>query len=197
MEYSTLQSKLILPEYGRNIQSMVEYACTIQDKAEREACVKGIMRAMMNLFPYLKNEESRHTLYDHMAVMSGFRLDIDYPYGEPKMEELVFHPNPLPYNTDQQVRMRQYGKNVETMVAYTMSEQDPDKRKFLTNVLANRMKYLYLVHNKDQVENERIIEDIHILSNGALTCDFPEFHLAHAWQLLGKDKRQQQWKKKN
>lgn len=196
MEYSTLQGKLIMPEYGRNIQHMVEHACTIEDEAERERCVRGIIRAMQNLFPYLKTDEGRHTIYDHLAVMSDFRLQIDYPYGEPHVDELAYHPDHLGYNTDAPVRLRHYGKLVEDMIAKAIEESDEQKQHFLINRIANRMKYTYLTFNKDQVDPERIKSDLELLSGGRLSCDFEGFHLLHGWQLLGSESKRKPWFKK-
>ncbi len=190
MDYPTLQGKLLMRDYGRNVQRMVEYAITIQDPEQREQCVATIIRTMQSLFPYLRQEESKHVVYDHLAVMSGFRLDINWPFGMPHPEELHLQPDKLPYNTTP-IRMRQYGRIIQTMVKQAVEETDIERRQYLICRLANKLKQQYLLWNKDQVERERIIEDIHILSNGQLSCDFEGFNLLHAWQLVPKDQKNQ------
>ena len=186
MDYPTLQGKLLLRDYGRNVQHMVEYALTIEDRDEREKCVAGIIQTMQSLFPYLRQEESRHVVYDHLAVMSDFQLDIDWPYGKPHPEELHLQPDRLTYNTTP-VRMRHYGRIIQDMVTEAVAEPDIERKQYLICRLANKLKQQYLVWNKDQVEPERIIYDIELLSNGQLSCDFEGFELKHGWQLVPKD----------
>ena len=186
MDYPTLQGKLLMRDYGRNVQHMVEYALTIRDRAERERCVAGIIRTMQSLFPYLRQEESRHVVYDHLAIMSGFQLDIDWPYGMPHPEELHLRPERLPYNTTP-VKMRHYGRIIQNMVDEAVAETDIERKQYLICRLANKLKQQYLAWNKDQVESERIIYDIELLSGGQLNCDFEGFELKHAWQLVPKD----------
>lgn len=188
MEYSTLQGKLLMRDYGRNVQHMVEYAVSIPDREEREKCVKSIITTMQNFFPYLRQPESLHVVYDHLAIMSDFKLDIDWPFGMPHPEELHLEPERLPYHTSP-VRMRHYGRIIDEMVQQAVLEEDEGKRHELTNRLANKLKQQYLIWNKDQVEPERIVEDIRLLSDGKLDCRFEGFELKHAWQLVPRDKR--------
>lgn len=167
--------KLIMPEYGRNVQRMVEHALTITDREERNRCVRTIMQTMENLFPYLKTEEARHKMYDHLAIMSQFRLDIDYPFDRPTPEELLYKPEKLPYNTVSPLRYRHYGRIVQKMIQEAVRETDRDKQKFLILRIAQRMRQNYLVWNKDQADEQHIKADIYNLSNGQLDCNFPEF----------------------
>lgn len=196
MEYSTLQGKIIIPEYGRNVQSMVEYALTLTDKQERERCVEAIMQTMCNLFPYLRDEAQRHKMYDHLAIMSGFRLDIDFPYDRPEPDEMRYHPEHLPYN-ETPVKMRQYGRIVELMIASAIEEQDLSRKHELIVRIANRMKRNYLIWNKDDVEDESIVADIKRLSDDKLSCDFPEFAIAKKKTLLGQQETQKKEQKKS
>lgn len=189
MDYPTLQGKLLMRDYGRNVQHMVEYALTIDDRAERERCVARIIATMQSLFPYLRNEESKHVVYDHLAIMSDFRLEIDWPYGKPHPEELHLRPERLLYSTTP-VRMRHYGRIIDKMVQEAVAETDTERQHYLINRLANKLKQQYLIWNKDQVEPERIIDDIGLLSGGRLSCDFDGFELKHGWQLKPKEKKQ-------
>lgn len=166
---------LVMPEYGRNVQRMVEYALTIENKEERTRCVNAIMHTMENLFPYLKNEESRHKMYDHLALMSGFRLDIDSPYDYPSPEELRYSPDHLPYNTTRPLRFRHYGRILESMIAEAIAEQNVERKKIQTLRIAARMRQNFLVWNKDNIDENRLKEDIAVLSKGQLDCNFPEF----------------------
>lgn len=172
---SVSSDALIMPEYGRNVQRMVEYALTIENKEERTRCVHSIMHTMENLFPYLKNEESRHKMYDHLALMSGFRLDIDSPYERVSAEELRYQPERLTYNTTMALRFRHYGRILESMIRQATTEQDIEKRKALTLRIAARMRQTFYIWNKDNIDEERLKEDITMLSRGRLDCNFPEF----------------------
>ncbi len=171
MEYSTHQGRLIMPEYGRNVQHMIEYACTLQDKEERTRCVRAIIQTMRNLFPYLRNEETRHKVYDHLAVMSDFQLDIDSPFAVPSIEELKYRPQHLGYST-KPIRFRHYGRVVEKMISVAIREENVQRRKALVQLIANRMQQNYVLWNKEMPEEKRIREDLDLLSNGLLTPYF-------------------------
>ena len=180
MQYPSLQEKLIMPEYGRNVQRMVEYALTLTDREERSRCVQTIMQTMENLFPYLRNEESRHKMYDHLAIMSNFQLDIDYPFECPKPEEMAYHPSPLPYNTTSPLRFRHYGRIVEDMIMEAVKESNIEIQRQMILKIAQRMRQNYLVWNKDQADEQHIKADIQKMSGGRLDCDFPEFQMVYS-----------------
>lgn len=184
MEYSTLDGKLVMPEYGRNVQRMVEYAVTIENKEERTRCVETIMKTMVNLFPYLKDEAQKHKMYDHLAIMSDFKLDIDYPYDLPDRNNLRYIPGKMDYNGNP-IKMRYYGRIVELMIAEAIDEKDEERKRDLIVRTANRMKQNYLLWNKEHVEPETIVADINYLSKGQLSCDFEGFQIKHRRQLLG------------
>lgn len=169
------RSRLIMPEYGRNVQNMVEYALTIEDKEERTRCVKAIMQTMVNLFPYLRNEESKHKMYDHLAIMSDFRLDIDSPYAEPDRNAIRYTPERLPYNTSNAVHCRYFGRLIEEMIQQACNETDPQRRQQAILFIASRIRYNYFLWNNDFVSKDHVRADILSLSHGALNCDFPDF----------------------
>ena len=113
MEYPTLQDKLIMPEYGRNIQHMVQHAVTIEDRDERTRCVNTIVNIMGNLFPYLRDiSDFKHKLWDYVAIMSDFKLDIDYPYEIVKEESLYAPPERISYQSNK-IRYLHYGTTLE------------------------------------------------------------------------------------
>lgn len=170
------EQRLIMPEYGRNVQRMVEHALTIEDKEERTQCVKAIMQTMGNLFPYLRNEESKHKMYDHLAMMSDFRLDIDSPYAKPERDCMKYVPERLPYNTSKAVNSRYYGRILEEMIEQAIQETDEQTKRNLILFIASRMRFNYYLWNKDVVDSNHIKADINRLSHGLLSCDFPEFN---------------------
>ena len=131
---------MVLPEYGRNIQNMVDYCVTIQDREERKRCADTIINIMGNMFPHLRDvNDFKHILWDHLAIMSDFKLDIDYPYEIVKKEELDTRPPRLPYNNSR-IRYRHYGKTLEHLIQKaTAFEPGPEKDQ-LVRLLATQMK---------------------------------------------------------
>jgi len=162
-----------MPEYGRNIQQMVEYALTIQDKEERTLCVQTIMQTMTNLFPYLRSEDSKHKIYDHLAVMSDFRLDIDSPYGIPNREEMTLRPE-KPEVPTTPLRNKHYGRQIEKMILAALTQEDPDRRKALACLIAQRMMDNYRQWNKDEATPQHILDDLRRMSAGGLEIDVSE-----------------------
>lgn len=161
MKYNTQEKKLILPEYGRNVQSMVDFAMTIDDRAERTRCANSIIQIMGNLFPHLRDvEEFNHKLWDHLAIMSDFKLDIDYPYEIIKKDNLYTRPDKIKY-VKPRIRYRHYGKILQNMIEKTMVMEDNPERSFLFSSIANHMKRSYVKMTKENdVDMEKICKDI-------------------------------------
>ena len=160
MEYNTQKKKLLLPEYGRNIQKMVDHIMTIADRQERTRAAKTIIDVMGNLYPHLRDvPDFRHKLWDHLAIMSEFKLDIETPYPLPSIEKLNEKPERLPYGTNR-IRFRHYGKSVEKLIEKIRETEDPDQKRALIVLTANHMKKSFLTWNKDSVEDEQIYNDI-------------------------------------
>ena len=127
LTYNTQLKHLKLPEYGRNIHQMVEHCLTIEDRDERTRCAHSIINCMSKLFPKLREEENyQQKLWDHLTIMSDFRLDIDYPTEVVKAENLNTVPQKIPY-TSEHIRYRHYGKDVERLIAKAMSAWNPEK----------------------------------------------------------------------
>lgn len=167
-EYNTQKKKLLLPEYGRNIQKMVDYLLTIEDREERTRAAKTVIDVMGNLYPHLRDvPDFRHKLWDHLAIMSGFKLDIDSPYPLPSMEQLQERPERLPYNTTR-IKYRHYGKLVEKLIEEIRQQEDPEQKRALIVLTANHMKKSFLTWNKDSVEDEQIYNDINTLFGSTL-----------------------------
>ena len=168
MQYNSLQKKLVMPEYGRNVQSMVDHALTIEDKAERTRCANSIINIMGNLFPHLRDvEDFKHKLWDHLAIMADFKLDIDYPYDIIKKENLITHPEKVPYSF-KRIKYRHYGKYVEDMIQKLGDIQDLTERNQLISLIGNHMKrsFLSMTFEKD-VEDDKICKDINEYNRNA------------------------------
>jgi hypothetical protein len=184
MEYPTLQGKLIMPEYGRNIQQMIVHAMTIEDREERTRCVKSIINIMGNLFPYLRDvNDFKHKLWDHVAIMSDFQLDIDYPYDILKPENLYTRPDQVPYQ-NARIRYQHYGKTLEKMIARVADYEEGEERNELIRLIANHMKKCFLTWNKEVVDNRKIFDDLKELSNGKLDFTDDSFKLIESREVL-------------
>ncbi len=160
--------ELILPEYGRNIQNMVEIAMKIENRNERNRCARSIINCMGNLFPYLRdNDAFQHKLWDHLALMSNFELDIDYPFEITPAEEI--HPTPeaipLPNN---QIRERHYGRFIDNFISRISADPAILSNQQLLIIIANFMKRCYSTYNQEVINDEIILDDLHRLSNGKI-----------------------------
>lgn len=175
-DYNTQRPQLRLPEYGRSIQKLVDFCREIPDRDERLECARGIVKVMHTLFP----ETDIKTLWDHVNVMSDFKLDIDFPIEVTTEEQLAVRPERLPYS-DNRIKWRHYGKNIELMVDRVADlEPGPDKDK-LISMIAHQMKKLQFVHNKEGVKDEKILRDLSIYSQGRIDLD-PATYLLHEFQ---------------
>jgi hypothetical protein len=168
-DYNTQRTKMKLPEYGRALHKMVEHVLTLEDREERNLAVKSIIDIMGMMYPYLRDiNDFKHKLWDHIAIMSDFKLDIDYPYDPPVPETFTEKPKHIPYNQSD-IRFRHYGKIMEQLIdnISKMEEGNPT-RELNTEQLANQMKKSYLTWNKDMVEDEKIFDDLKLISRGRL-----------------------------
>jgi hypothetical protein len=167
MDYNTKRKKLPMPEYGRNIQNMVDHLFTIEDREKRNQSAQAIIDVMGNLYPYLRDvAEYKHKLWDHIAIMSDFKLDIDYPYDPPSPDILTEKPHRVPYNqTD--IKLKHYGLITQKLINAAL-EMEGEEQRMLIEQIANQMKKLYQAWNKDSVEDEKIFIDLEELSGHKL-----------------------------
>ncbi|MCM1111572.1 MAG: DUF4290 domain-containing protein [Clostridium sp.] len=166
--YNTQLKHLVLPEYGRNIQQMVDHCRTIEDREERNRCARAIIQTMGNLFPELRDTpDYTHKLWDHLAIMADFDLDIDYPCEVVRPDELGTLPEPVPY-TSGGMRFRHYGASLQHMIDQASIMENGPERDELVRLLANHMKKLLLAVNRDGVDDERVFRDLCELSKGAI-----------------------------
>lgn len=167
MEYNTQKKKLMIPEYGRNIQNMVDHCIQIEDREERKKCANSVIDIMGSMFPHLRDvNDFKHILWDHLAIMSDFNLDIDYPYEVVKKEDLYSSPGHLDYSRPT-MQYRHYGKLLEKMVTLAADMEEGEKKDYLARLLANQMKKLYTQWSKD-VDDEKIFHDLYELSGGKI-----------------------------
>ena len=168
MKYNTQEKRLPLPEYGRSVQNMIDYAVTIKDRNERQRCANTIITIMGNMFTHLRDvPDFKHKLWDHLAIMSDFKLDIDYPYEIVRKGSLSSKPERLTYNLNR-IHFRHYGRNLEAIIRKAADMPEGDERDALINLLANNMKKNYYAWNKDNTDEDKIIEDLRLLSDGKI-----------------------------
>lgn len=181
--YNTQLKKLILPEYGRNIQQMVDYCMTIEDRDERTHCAYTIIDTMITMFPEVRNEaDYERKLWDQLAIMSDFNLDIDYPFDVVKEENLETKPEPIHYELEK-IKFRHYGKIIERMIARAAEYPEGEERDALVMLLANHMKKLIYQINNEDVDDRKIFNDLYHYSRGAIRLD-PETHKLHEYQVV-------------
>ncbi len=180
MEYPTLEGKLIMPEYGRNIQQMVRHAITIEDREERARCVKTIINIMGNLFPYLRDvNDFKHKLWDHLAIMSDFKLDIDFPYEIVTPENLYTKPEKIPYNSNK-IRYMHYGRTIQHMIDRAVEYPEGEEKNQLIHLIANQMKKCLITWNKETAENKKVLDDLRELSKGKIDLQEDSLKLIEA-----------------
>lgn len=189
IEYNTERPKLIIPEYGRHIQKMVDQAIAIEDRDERNKVAKSIIAVMGNLNPHLRDvPDFQHMLWDQMFIISDFKLDVDSPYPIPSKEELSARPEPLKYPQNFP-KYRFYGNNIKRMIDVANSWEDGDKKEGLILTIANHMKKSFLNWNKDTVEDDVIFSHLFELSGGKINLQNSDEDLSDASNLLKTKKR--------
>lgn len=168
MKYNTQQKKMPLPEYGRSIQNMVDYCGTIEDRSERQRCADSIIGTMGNMFPHLRDvSEFKHKLWDHLAIMSDFKLDIDYPYEVIHQDKLITKPDPIEYSKSN-IRYRHYGRILADLIKKASEMPEGDTRDNLVALICNHMRKDYVTWNKDTIDDKKIALDLESYSNGKL-----------------------------
>jgi len=181
MEYNTGKEKLVIREYGRNVQNLVNYAMTVEDRERRNKIARYIIELMAQISPQYKNvEEYRRKLWDHLFYISDFKLDVDSPYPKPDPEDLIktFRNNgrmPYPPLTK---RNRHYGRNIETMIKRAIDMEDEKKRTAYTKIIANYMKLAYANWTRENVTDDIILNDIQKMSGGVLKLQGEDMELA-------------------
>ena len=190
MEYNTARELMKIPEYGRNIQKMIEYAKTLEGREERNKAANSIIKVMGQVNPALKgNEDLTHKIWDHMFIISGFDFDIDSPFPKPLKEDFEKGPDPIPYPSTE-ITFRHYGRIIEEMIKKVSTEENEEERTKMGEALANVMKRAYLNWNRDSVEDRVIKKDLREMSGGKIMVPV-EVVLMHAKDLIDPALKQQ------
>ena len=184
IEYNTEREHLIIPEYGRHIQKMINHAKTRETKEERNKLAKAIIAVMGNLQPHLRDvPDFQHKLWDQLFIMSDFELDADSPFSKPSKEVLAEKPEPLKYPQNFP-KYRFYGNNIKTMIDVACTWDKGEMREALEYTIANHMKKCFLNWNKDTVEDAVIFDHLFELSNGEINLKNSEEALSESTSLM-------------
>ncbi len=186
LEYNTERSHLIIPEYGRHFQKMVDHAVSIEDEEERNRVAQSIVAVMGNLQPHLRDvPDFQHKLWDQLFIMSDFKLDVKSPFPITSKEVLQQRPDALEYPQNHP-KYRFYGNNIKRMIDVAVSWEKGDKREGLEYAIANHMKKCYLNWNKDMVDDKAIFKHLYELSNGQIDLAAEDETLTDSGQFLNK-----------
>lgn len=167
--YNTERVRLYIPEYGRNVQKMVEYIKTIEDREKRNEQARAVIKVMEIINPAVKLQENfEHKLWDHLHIISGFSLDVDSPYPVPAPESLNDKPLPVPIEK-RPIKATHYGRNIENIIDLIAQTEDGDVKTEMIRTLAIYMRQQYLIWNKDTVSDQTIFQDIVKLSGDRIT----------------------------
>ena len=169
MEYNTTQTPLVIREYGRSVQNMIDFVCTIEDRDKRNDMARSIIRVMSQLSVQDggSREDREHQLYDHLFVISNFKLDIDSPYPIPTRETLHKKPAIVPYPSND-IRLKHYGQSLQRMISKASEMHDGDEKTALVRLLIIQMKRAYMLWNQNVLDEHLIAEQLRILSDGKL-----------------------------
>ena len=185
MEYNTQLPKLEIPEYGRNIQVMIDHCITIEDRDERNKCAKAIIQIMGQLNPHLRDiADFTHKLWDHLFLISKFQLDVDSPYPRPNAETFTTKPKNVPYPATK-IRYKHYGKTIERIIDVAKTYDEGPEKKELSRLIANHLKKSYVNWNKDSVTDDVIFKQFKEMTNNELVID-ETAALTHANELKNK-----------
>jgi len=168
MEYNTTRNSLVISQYGRNIQKMIEYALTMEDRVKRTRSAVLIVDVMGQMHPQVKDTvDFKQKLWDHLHIISDFKMDVDCPYPAPTKQELEAKPERVPYQ-ENNIRFRQYGKNLQKIIEKAIELEDGEEKDAFVKTIANHLKKSYLNWNRDSVNDELIFEHLELLSGGKL-----------------------------
>jgi hypothetical protein len=194
-DYNTSRNRLKLPEYGRNIQKMVEYLMTIEDRDQRNKMAYAVISVMGNMNPHLRDiSDFKHKLWDHLSIMSDFKLDIDSPYEKPESKVFNEKPRKVEYKTNE-IKYKHYGRTLEMLIDEASKYPEGEEKELLIKIIANHMKKSYLTWNREVVSDTEIIRDLGELSGGKLNVG-EDIKLNDSREILSKNKRKRVLRKK-
>jgi len=197
LQYNTEREHLIIPEYGRHMQKMINYAKTRETKEERNKLANAIIAVMGNLQPHLRDvPDFQHKLWDQLYIMSDFGLDADFPFEKPSREVLEARPEPLKYPQNYP-KYRFYGNNIKTMIDVANTWEEGEMKEALVYTIANHMKKCFLNWNKDTVEDKLIFRHLFELSDGKIDLKNSEEDLSDSASLMRSKKKHTSSSKKS
>jgi len=177
LDYNTYREQLLMPEYGREIQKMVDYAVSLTDKAERQSCAQEIIRMMETKVPELHdNADFEQTLWDHLYLMSHKQLDIDWPFDVTAAEKFQNKPNAIPL-PQEGMRMRHYGKLLEQLFEKLKSMPEGEERDALAFYTANQMKRNLMTWGHGSMSDEKVADDLARFTDGVIQLDLSTMKL--------------------
>ncbi len=175
LDYNTQRVRLVLPEYGREVQRMVDYAVSLPDREERLRCAQAIVSVMARMFPEGKNSENyEQKLWDHLSIMSGGKLDIDFPYDVSQAESIAERPAPLDYPM-RNIPVRHYGTLVFELLEKLKEMEPSEERDELVRLVANQMKRDLMAWSHGSSDNEKVASDLASLTDGKVQLDLDTF----------------------
>ena len=175
LDYNTQREKLLMPEYGRESQKMVDYAISLPSKAERLKCARSIVKMMLTKVPQIRdNADYQQTLWDHLFLMSDKRLDIDWPFDVSNAEKIHSKPAPIPLPQNR-IRLRHYGRLVEELLEQLKTMPAGAERDALTCQTANQMKRDLLTWGHGSADDEKVVNDLATLTDGVIRLDLSSF----------------------
>jgi hypothetical protein len=188
MEYNTQKSKLVIAEYGRNLQQMAQDCANIEDREKRTRTAEFIVNVMAQMNPKVKESgDYRQKLWDHLHIMADFNLDVDSPYPAPPKEVLRFGKSQLGYKQGN-IRYRHYGRNIELIIEKAMTFEEGPEKEALIKTIANHLKKSYLNWNRSSVDDDVILKNLGDLSSNRL--QLAEDHkLSHTNEILARNKK--------
>lgn len=189
LEYNAERPQLIIPEYGRHLQKLIDQAVAVEDRDERNKLAKYIIQVMGSLNPHLRDvPDFQHKLWDQIFIMSDFKLDVDSPFPIPSREVLQLRPDPLGY-PQKSPKYRFYGNNIKYMIDVANSWDEGEMKSALIKVIANHMKKSYLSWNKDTVTDAVIFEHLYELSDGRINLMQSTEELVNTTDLMRTNKK--------
>lgn len=178
LTYNNRLKHLVLPEYGRNIQNMVDHCLTIEDRGERTACAFAIVDTMATLFPVQGDaSEYRRKLWDHIQIMAGFSLDVDSPYAPPEAHTFDEGPGPVPAERPGTMPYRHYGHFIPRLIAAASDMEPGEERDALILLVASQMKKTLLATHSEGVDDARVFSDLRTMSHGAINLSAADLRL--------------------
>ena len=195
LDYNTQREKLLMPEYGREIQKMVDYAVTLPSREERLKCAKSIVKMMLTKVPQIRdNANYEQTLWDHLFLMSGKQLDIDWPFDVSAAEKIHSKPEPIPLPQNR-IKLRHYGRLVEELLVKVKEMPAGEERDELVRQMANQMKRDLLTWGHGSADGEKVADDLARLTDGVIQLDLGKFKFEKVTAITVEDGKKSRRKK--